>query len=73
MAGLKKESLVWLDQLEVLKAQPASTSRTELQKALNVRNSHITNLRALKPCFDSKAVEKVRQAAKGHLSQSQRQ
>lgn len=63
MAGLKKESLVWLNQLELLKAQPDSTSRSELQKTLNVRNSHITNLRTLKPCFDPKAVEKVRQAA----------
>jgi hypothetical protein len=63
MAGLKKESLVWLDQLEVLNTHPDSTSRAELIRTLNVKNSHITNLRALKPCFDPKAVEKVRQAA----------
>jgi hypothetical protein len=62
MAGLQKESLAWLDQLEVLQAQPASASRAELQNTLNVKNSHISNLRIL-TCFDPKAMEKVRQAA----------
>jgi hypothetical protein len=62
MAGLPKESLAWLDQLELLRAQPASASRAELQNILKVKNSHISNLRIL-TCFDPKAVVKVRQAA----------
>jgi len=62
MAGLPKESLAWLDQLELLRAQPASASRAELQNTLKVKNSHISNLRIL-TCYDPKAVEKVRQAA----------
>lgn len=65
MAGLKKESLIWLDQLEVLRARPHA-GRPELQKALNVRNSHITNLVSVKACFDPAAIEKVRQAAQAN-------
>lgn len=62
MAGLKKESLIWLDQLDILRARPHA-GRPELQKALNVRNSHITNLVSVKACFEPAAIEKVRQAA----------
>jgi hypothetical protein len=62
MAGLQKESLAWLDQIEVLRAQPPSASRADLQTTLNVKNSHISNLLKLKACFDPNAVEKVRQA-----------
>jgi hypothetical protein len=62
MAGLKSESLIWLDQLETLIQLP-SPKRSDIQKALNVQDSHITKLQAIKTCFDQKAKDKVRSAA----------
>ncbi len=63
MSRLNPESLAWLDQVKTLQTELNNASRDEIQKALNLSTSHVTNLLRLKACFDANALEKVRMAA----------
>ncbi len=63
MAGLNPESLIWLDHIETLRAQPASATRADLQKAVNRPNSQISVLLTLKDCLTPADIEKIKQAA----------
>jgi len=66
MAGLNPESLIWLDYIETLRAQPANATRADLQKAVNRPNSQISVLLTLKDCLNPEDIEKIKQAAKGN-------
>ena|GEM_PF-1290132 len=66
MAGLKPESLSWVDQMETLRALGPNASRADRKEALNVKESQITILNNLDDCFDPAAIEKVRQAAQAN-------
>ncbi len=63
MAGLKPETLSWVDQIETIRALGPNASRADRKKALNLSDALVTNIIKLEACFDPTAVEKVRQAA----------
>ncbi len=68
MAGIKQESLSWIDQIKDLKAylkKKPSAKRIELREALKLSDGRITILYSIETCFDELALKKVRQAAKG--------
>jgi hypothetical protein len=69
MPEIKPGNLDWLDDLAALTAQVEKTpsaKRKELAKTLVLHPSMITFLKAIKPCFDPAAIEKVRQAAQAN-------
>jgi hypothetical protein len=68
MSRLNPESLAWLDQVKTLQGELNNASRDEIQKALNLSTSHVTNLLRLKACFDAQALEKVRLAASQQMA-----
>jgi len=66
MAGLKSESLSWVDQLETIRALGPTASRTDKKKTLNLSDGLVTAVINLEACFDPAAVKKVRQAAQAN-------
>jgi hypothetical protein len=69
MPEIKPGNLDWLDDLAALTAQVEKTptaKRKELAKTLDLHPSMITFLKAIKPCFDPAAIERVRTAEKAN-------
>ncbi len=66
MALIRPESNDWLDQISVLEDlinKNSSITREDQKKALNLKDSQITNLKSIMACFDKAARDRVRQAA----------
>jgi hypothetical protein len=66
MSQIPSESLNWLEQIATIESmikKAGAVQRPEIQKALNVGKSQVSDLLSIKDCFDKGARDRIRQAA----------